>query len=86
MKTTRDSHITTSPLLQTKKLWIDRLQRGKKYVENSQQPVPFAKPPRKLSISYSFSSSPLLQEQVSYYHAWSDYLMQHPDYVPYHDR
>ena len=51
-------------LLQTKKLWIDRLQREKKSLEQSSLPVPFAKPPSRICISYPFSSSPLLQEQV----------------------
>ncbi len=51
-------------LLQTKKLWIDRLQREKKSLEKSALPVPVAKAPNRLSISYPFSSSPLLQEQV----------------------
>ena len=31
-------------------------------------PVPFAKAPNRLSISYPFSSSPLLQEQVLPFH------------------
>ncbi len=56
-------------LLQTKKLWIDRLQREKKSREKSALPVPVAKPPNRLSISYPFSSSPLLQEQVLPSHA-----------------
>ena len=50
--------------MQTKKLWIDRLQREKKSIEGSSLPVPCAVPPKKLSISYPFSSSPLLQEQA----------------------
>jgi hypothetical protein len=51
-------------LLQTKKLWLDRLQREKKAFEGSSAPIPFPKAPKKLVIEYPFSSSPLLQEQV----------------------
>ena len=56
-------------LLQTKKLWLDRLQREKKALEGSSAPIPFPKAPKKLVIEYAFSSSPLLQEQVSASHA-----------------
>jgi hypothetical protein len=52
------------PLQQTKKLWIDRLNREKKLVESSPLSTPKPKPPQRLSISYPFSTSPLLQEQV----------------------
>ncbi|KAK9916242.1 hypothetical protein WJX75_000412 [Coccomyxa subellipsoidea] len=48
---------------QTKKLWIDRLNREKKLVESSPLSTPKPKPPQRLSISYPFSTSPLLQEQ-----------------------
>ena len=54
--------------LQTKKLWIDRLQRDKKALEGSALPTPSPKPPKTLSISYPFSSSPILQEQVAALH------------------
>ena len=54
--------------LQTKKLWIDRLQRDKKALEGSALPSPSPKPPKTLSISYPFSSSPILQEQVAALH------------------
>ncbi|CAL8466765.1 g6301 [Coccomyxa elongata] len=48
---------------QTKKLWIDRLNREKALVEGSPLPTPTPKPPQRLSISYPFATSPLLQEQ-----------------------
>lgn len=49
---------------QTKSLWLDRLKREKKSMESSPLPVPSAKPLKRLSISYAFTSSPLFQEQV----------------------
>lgn len=54
------------PLGQTKKLWIDRLNRENALVESSPLPTPTSKPPQRLRISYPFGTSPLLQEQVSF--------------------
>jgi hypothetical protein len=49
---------------QTKMLWVERLKREEALVEGSPLPEPKPKAPRTLSVSYPFSTRPLLQDQV----------------------
>ena len=53
-------------MLQTKALWMERLRREKARlgVDGSPLPEVVSKAPKRLAVSYPFSTSPLLQEQV----------------------
>ena len=57
--------------LQTKALWMERLRKEKARLDVEGSPLPevVSKAPKRLSVSYPFSTSPLLQEQVSLLHA-----------------
>lgn len=58
-------------MLQTKALWMERLRREKARlgVEGSPLAEVVSKAPKRLIVSYPFSTSPLLQEQVWPAHA-----------------